>query len=306
MRRKHIEKEWQQVLKQEENFLNRNLPENQAGWQEKIARFVPEKLNDTLNTAFFKAFELIFDKGTAVIEKTYSKEKKQQNYKIHEYTAQVRGTRRALRAFGREAGAAKNLNMAVSAAEGVGMGILGMGLPDIPLFLGVLLKSIYEIAMSYGFSYDTEEEQIFILKIIETALSHGNELMKGNMELNLWMERQDRRETPGMKPNEEQGEPPEGEEPEQLEKEEIPKTEEQTPEGEEIPEEEELPVSRSGQIRRTSDALSRELLYLKFVQGIPVVGVVGGLSDMVYQKKISDFAAIKYKRRFLAKKKPQD
>ena len=40
-------------------------------------------------------------------------------------------------------------------------------------------------------------------------------------------------------------------------------------------------------------------LYLKFVQGIPVVGVVGGLSDMVYQKKISDYAAIKYKRRFL-------
>lgn len=283
MRKKHIEKEWAQVLKQEENFLRRNLPENQANWQEKVARFVPEKLDDTLNTAFFKAFELIFEKGTGVIEKTYSKEKKQQNYKINEYTAEVRGTRRALRAFGREAGTAKNINTAISAAEGVGMGLLGMGLPDIPLFLGVLLKSIYEIAVSYGFSYDTEEEQIFILKMIETALSHGNELMKGNVDLNLWMERQDRRDSSGV------GAP--------GKKAEVSEEEGET---------KGLFLSRTEQIRCTSGALSRELLYLKFVQGIPVVGVVGGLSDMVYQKKISDFAAVKYKRRFLAKKKPQD
>ena len=58
---------------------------------------------------------------------------------------------------------------------------------------------------------------------------------------------------------------------------------------------------RSEQIKSTSDALAKELLYLKFVQGIPIVGVIGGLSDMVYQKKISDYAALKYKRRFLLK-----
>lgn len=304
MRKKHIEKEWAQVLKQEENFLRRNLPENQANWQEKVARFVPEKLDDTLNTAFFKAFELIFEKGTGVIEKTYSKEKKQQNYKINEYTAEVRGTRRALRAFGREAGTAKNINTAISAAEGVGMGLLGMGLPDIPLFLGVLLKSIYEIAVSYGFSYDTEEEQTFILKMIETALSHGNELMKGNMDLNLWMERKDRRYSSGAVSPEKKAVSPE-------ENAEVPEERSEVTAGEsEMAKEERktegVSLSRTEQIRRTSDALSRELLYLKFVQGIPVVGVVGGLSDMVYQKKISDFAAVKYKRRFLAKKKPQD
>ena len=95
MRKKHIEKEWQQLLKQEEKFLNRNVKGKQANWQEKIARFVPEKLSDTLNTAFYKAFEMIFDKGTGIIEKTYQKEKKEQNYKINEYTAEVRGSRRA-------------------------------------------------------------------------------------------------------------------------------------------------------------------------------------------------------------------
>lgn len=253
MQKKHIEQEWKKLVREEQAFLNKNIPKRNAGWQEKIGKFVPEKLEGTINTAFCKAFELVFEKGTSLIEKTYQKEKKEQNYKINAYAADVRNTRRSLRAFGREAAASKNLNLAVSTAEGVGMGLLGMGLPDIPLFLSVLLKSIYEIALSYGFSYDTKQEQIFILKVIETALSHDKELAERNMELNLWAKR------------------------------------------------EVMDAERewSKQIRQTSDVLSKELLYLKFVQGIPVVGVIGGLSDVVYQKKISDYAALKYKRRFL-------
>ena len=251
-----VEKEWAAVVKAEERFLRHAMPARTAGWQEKITRYVPQKLEATLHTAFYKAFELIFDKGTPVIEKTCQKEKKEQNYKINAYTAEVRDTRHALRAFGREAGASRNLNLAVSAVEGVGMGFLGLGLPDIPLFLGVLLKSIYEVALSYGYTYDTQEEQIFILKLIETALSHGEQLAQNNMELNLWMR-----------------------------------------------EERTFSISRNEQIRRTSDALARELLYLKFVQGLPVVGMVGGVSDMVYQKRISDYASIKYKRRFLETKR---
>lgn len=256
VQKNHLEKEWSGLLAAERRFLERSTPVRAADWQEKIAKFVPQKLETTLNTAFFKAFELIFDKGTPVIEKTYQKQKKEQNYKINEYAADVRNTRWSLRAFGREARASKGLNMALSTIEGVGMGVLGMGIPDIPVFLGVLLKSIYEIALSYGFSYDTQEEQIFILKLIEAALSHEEELAGRNTELNLWIQ--------GGRT---------------------------------------FDISRSDQERRTSDALSRELLYLKFVQGVPVLGVVGGVSDMVYQKKISDYAALKYKRRFLEKKR---
>lgn len=279
MQDKHIKKEWEQLLCAEQNFLNRNMPKRTAGWQEKVAKYVPAKLENTLNTAFFKAFELIFDKGTAVIEKTYQKEKKEQNYKINAYAADVRNTRRSLRAFGREANVSRGFNMAVSTVEGVGMGVLGVGIPDIPVFIGVLLKSIYEIALSYGFSYESEEEQIFILKLIETALSHEEMLAEGNMELNLWM--QGKRRDTAVSENGEHCEV-------EVEQPDVGETAVRA-----------FEITRSDQIRRTADALSNELLYLKFVQGIPVVGVVGGLSDMVYQKKISDYAAIKYRRRFL-------
>jgi len=256
MNQKQIEKEWIKLIKAEEKFINHNLAEKEAGWQKKIEKYVPAKLSDTLNVAFYKAFGMIFEKGTGVIEKTYNKEKREQDYKINEYAAELKNNRKTMKVFGKQAKASRNVNMAISAVEGVGMGAAGAGLPDIPVFLGVLLKSIYETALIYGFTYDSEQEQIFILKMIETALLHENELLENNDELNVWVE------APYL-----------------------------------------FDITKAEQIKRTSLVLANEMLYLKFIQGIPIVGIAGGLSDVVYQKKITDYVQMKYKRRFLAGKK---
>ena len=52
-------------------------------------------------------------------------------------------------------------------------------------------------------------------------------------------------------------------------------------------------------MRLTANALSHELLYMKFLQGIPIAGIVGGVFDAVYLKRIADYADLKYRRRFL-------
>ena len=247
MNQKQIDQEWGSLLKSEKIFLQKAFPiREEAQWQKKVQRYVPEKLEDTLNKTFYKAFELIFEKGTVWIEKTYDKEKKEQDYKINEYAANLRDNAKSVKAFSRKARSGKILNTAISTVEGFGMGILGMGLPDIPLFLSVILKSIYELALDYGFNYDTEEEQLFILKMIETAVLHGNELVKGNEEIDIWIE-----EKNAFLPDKQE------------------------------------------QMQKASYALSKELLYLKFVQGVPIVGVLGGISDIIYQKKITDYAALK-------------
>jgi len=41
---------------------------------------------------------------------------------------------------------------------------------------------------------------------------------------------------------------------------------------------------------------------MKFLQGIPLVGAVGGVYDVVYMKQITEYAKIKYQRRFLRTK----
>jgi len=145
----------------------------------------------------------------------------------------------------------------ISGVEGVGLGLLGIGLPDIPLFTAVILKSVYEIALSYGFEYESEKEQWFILKMIETALKKGEELERNNSLLNAWIDQNGIGETV---------------------------------------------KGRKEQSKETAAALAEALLYMKFLQGIPVVGVAGGAADTVYLKKITDYAELKYKRRFLRKK----
>ena len=53
------------------------------------------------------------------------------------------------------------------------------------------------------------------------------------------------------------------------------------------------------QIEQTAGSLSKELLYIKFLQGIPVVGAVGGAYDAVYMKRITEYAELKYRHRYL-------
>lgn len=64
-------------------------------------------------------------------------------------------------------------------------------------------------------------------------------------------------------------------------------------------------ISRTEQIEKTARVLVEEMLYLKFIQGIPLIGVAGGLSDVFYQKKIADFAELKYHKRFLEKQRAE-
>ena len=52
-------------------------------------------------------------------------------------------------------------------------------------------------------------------------------------------------------------------------------------------------------MRATSAALSAEMIYTKFLQGQFVVGIAGGIFDPIYVNRISDYAVLKYRRRFL-------
>ena len=252
------EKEWTALEKKEARYLMRRREEKtSSALQQKLEEKIPEKLEETLNTAFIKAFDLVFEKGTGLIEKTYNKDQQKTDYQVREYAAGLKESRKTVKAFGRQSQGTRMKNLMISGVEGVGLGLLGIGLPDIPLFTAVILKSVYEIALSYGFEYESEKEQWFILKMIETALKKGEELERNNSLLNAWIDQNGIGETV---------------------------------------------KGRKEQSKETAAALAEALLYMKFLQGIPVVGIAGGAADTVYLKKITDYAELKYKRRFLRKK----
>ena len=123
-------------------------------------------------------------------------------------------------------------NLFLSGVEGIGLGVLGIGLPDIPIFVGMILKSIYEISLIYGYSYEEEKERLYILQLIQNAMSYGKEFEKGETKIDDILNRR---------------------------------------EGYDMKEE----------ILRTSQLLSKELIYIKFLQGLPAVGVAGGAYNTI-------------------------
>ena len=255
--RSPLQKEWDKLEKQEAAFLSRKSEKQQSKLNALLADKVPQGLQSTLDSAFGKAFRTVFTKGTGIIEKTYNKDKAQETAFINTTLAsKARPSRRSLKRVKNQAGKAANTNLAVSTVAGVGLGVLGIGIPDIVLFVSLVLKNMYQIATSYGIDYNTEKERKFILLVIQGALSFGEKQQQIDSETDFFIDY-------GYFSADK---------------------------------------SLDEYISDCAACMSTELLYMKFLQGIPVVGAVGGAYDFVYMKQINEYAKIKYHKRFLAEK----
>lgn len=256
------DKEWNNLIKKEAKFIASRKEGPTSALIGKLDKVVPDKLSNTLDAAFSKGFALIFEKGTGVIEKTYNKEKKQTDFMVNTYATELKADKQSVRSFTKQAKSAKSTNLLVSSLEGIGLGLVGAGIPDIPLFVAMVLKSVYEISLSYGYNYESDAEKVFILKVIETAMYDEDEFVKKNDELNELIDIV-------------------------------------VADGDNL---DNFNVNKEVQIDLTAKALSKEMLYTKFLQGQFLIGIAGGIFDPIYVNRISNYAVLKYKRRFLKSK----
>lgn len=248
-----LEKELHKLDKLEQKYLQKKLTNTDSKLNQMLEDKVPDTLQATLDSAFSKAFYMIFEKGTGIIEKTFKKEDLIEDYKINEYAVSIKRNRKSLKTFSKKASSLGSTNLLMSGVSGVGLGLLGIGLPDIALFTGLLLKSVYETSLNYGFDYESEEERIFILMIIQGALSYGDEFARINTLINEFVE-----------------------------------------EGTFL-----FEIDFEKSIEECANSLSKELLYMKFLQGFPVIGAIGGAYDAIYMNRVVEYAKLKYYRRFL-------
>ncbi len=252
---KRLEKHESKLLNQPENALIKSTISPVVN---KIQSIIPAKLKTALDTAFYKGFQLIFEKGTSFIEKTYNKDKIAMEYDINNYAVDKKANKHHMNRLDQHSMQTKLLNTSFSVVEGGVLGLLGVGLPDIPLFLSVVMKTIYEVALSYGFGYSTDEEKAYILLIICGAITKNEKQKKYNEEV------------------------------EKL--------------GAQIDQNIVTEVIFDDQMKETSNLFSDVLLTAKFIQGIPIVGAVGGAVNYSILNRISSYARVKYKKRYLMKK----
>lgn len=258
-----VEKEWQLFLKREEKLLSKYGKAKTSLLEQKLKGVVPEGLQDKLEQAFYKAFQVILAKGTGIIEKTYSKEKLEQAYKIREYSHELRASRKSLKASAKTAGIQTAKNVAGAGIEGAALGLLGIGLPDIPLFLAVIFRSMYTLCLHYGIDYSKAQEQEMLLELIAMSLYRGTDFAEYDAKLNQRLYEMNAAQNESFACSD--------------------------------------AIAKEA-MRRAAKSLSGELLYLKFLQGIPIAGVIGGLYDGIYLKRITDYAAVKMERRYLLSK----
>ena len=230
----------------ESKILSQNKKD--SALKQKIYEQVPDKLVGVLEIAFIKAFETIFLKGTSVIEKTFDKENMMLDFDANNYIFDKKESDTIIKRMDKPAQKSNLFNQTITTSTGLGLGLLGMGLPDIPLLVATVLKGLYQVALSYGFDYTKQEEQIYILRLIGVALLNGapkrelNELLDSKVLQN---------------------------------------------------------TDINYEIKVTAKIMANELLVEKFVQGIPIVGVIGAATNWSTYRKISKLSVIKYKKRYL-------
>ena len=250
-----LQKELEQLEKRERRLERYAEKQEPPEWKKALETKVPEKVRVSLEKAFCKAFSVVFQHGNTLIEKTYDKEELQKDHEIQAYAVELKGNRRELRRMRKAAGAADLRNMALATVEGAGLGLLGIGLPDIVIFIGMLMKGAYEAALHYGFDYDSPQERLFILKMMEASLSRGEERIRADREVDAMCAA--------------------------------------------LPSAEEAKNLLQEQTDRTAKAFAADMLLLKFIQGLPVVGLLGGAGNPVYYRRIMKYVQIRYHKRYL-------
>lgn len=252
------EKEMKYIRKQERR-LQKQAMASEKSWKNALESVIPDKVYVTLRAAFATAFTIIFEKGVDVIEKTYNKENLMKDFEEKDTAVDTIQTRRELRRFRSNVAKSNRWKSIVTTAEGVGLGVLGIGLPDIVLFIGFILQSVYEVALRYGYDYNKPEERMLILKMLATAIQKREQWVESDLEVD---------ELLVARP---------------------------IPQADEIQE----------QIAVTADVFALDMLVLKFIQGLPLVGAVGGLSNPIYYSKIMEYVQLKYHKRYLLEKKEE-
>lgn len=259
--KKIIDKQKKKLMRKEDKLLHKKetvyIKNKITPIKKKVEEKIPESMINTFQKAFEKGFYYVFEKGRVIIEKSYNVEGVKNEADVNKYRLNKEISNKNFKEIDKKIQKGIFINKGISTAEGTILGLFGIGLPDIPVFIGIILKTIYEICLNYGFEYESKEEKMFILNLICTGLSKGEVKVKYSAETDRI--------------------------------------------GYGIDNKIENNFDIDEMIKITSENLAKNMMVSKFIQGMPIVGVYGGISNYKLIRDISKIASIKYKKRFLTK-----
>lgn len=171
--------------------------------QDKVYEKVPEKVVVALNQAFLMAFKNLFIKGMPLIERTFSKQSLEIEHLSNDYQLNQSAMTQKINKL-KEGNRFRNTkNKIFSTTEGTVLGLLGIGIPDVPIFISTLLRALYQTALSFGYTYDTPQERVYILRLIRLAMTESSDVFQMNQQLDELGQQLDRNDAPAFNMEEE-------------------------------------------------------------------------------------------------------
>lgn len=170
------QREWKAVLRESRHQMLEDAGRNPSAIEREIEARIPAAVRENLQNAFREAFTTVVRDGGGVIRSSVPEEAARRQYEaICRALASPAGGRVESPAAGRSA--------VLASLRAAGLGLVGIGLPDIPVFAGVLVRAAARIAMDYGFSPWVRREQVLTLLIFRTGLITGPERLAAERRL---------------------------------------------------------------------------------------------------------------------------
>ena len=243
----------------EQRMLRRSSPAPLSVPMEKLRSRIPYAVQYNLELAFAKAFSLLFSpEGKRFLEHTYARRSLEESARHWESPLSPGQARKALSRLNRSAGVSAAVDNTAAGVEGAVLGLLGIGLPDIPVLLAWLLRSLYQNATRYGIPCNSPAEQVYLLLLLQGALTDGDTRRS-------FSQRADRL-------------------------------------GRALDHNWPVEYDLDTEMHAAALLLSDRLLLIKFIQGLPIVGIVGGASNLPLSGAVTRYGTTKYKKRFLERK----
>ena len=251
-----LSRRWTQLCRDQQLAQRAAIKREEHSSIDTLKGKIPDSVREKLEWTFCKAFSAVFEYGDWAIDKTIDTKRQKRRFDARESRFMVEGSSAALGSFERSGMASDGINMLLTTVEGVGLGLLGIGMPDIVLFVAMLLRGIREAAAQYGRDTESMDNEVLILFMLEAAMLSGWDWVERDALVERMLE------DPSL----------------------IPKR----------------PEAAEAQLQRTAAAFATDLLVLKFIQGLPIVGFVGGLANPYYYHKVLRYARLKFERAYVA------
>ena len=150
---------------------------------QRMAESLPAVYKETLDLAFYQNLMMLLDPEKDVVSGLINREELEEKFHRLDRAVDADAGFKALGHMEREAAKLNGSELSAAALEGLGLGSIGIGSPETVILTLLMLRTLYETALLYGFNIDHPWEKDLALMLLSAAFSSGEDAYREQQAL---------------------------------------------------------------------------------------------------------------------------